>query len=32
VVLETAIAILEGLTPGTLGQNLAQDVRESAGL
>jgi len=32
VVLETAIAILEGLQCGTLGQNLAQDVRESAGL
>lgn len=32
VVLETAIAILEGLRPGNLGPNLAQDVREAAGL
>ena len=31
-VLETAIAILEGLRPGNLGKNLAQDVREMAGL
>ena len=30
-VLETAIAILEGLRPGNLGKNLAQDVREAAG-
>jgi hypothetical protein len=27
----TAIDILDGLTPGTLGKNLAQDVRERAG-